>query len=150
MIGRERQGKRQRLIKIDEKGYAKTQFKYFNTSVGFFNIDQSMANSLDGIEIFYENDLNNKLPMCWRCPECGVGETNYIAYTKNKVVAFELGEFDDRFEIIISKAGNYNSYFYSEKEKKEMQKKVSELGILPDNFMREVYRKKLDSLTYLK
>ncbi len=109
-----------RLIKVDSTGTAKTQFKYHNIDLKFLDI--SISNSSYGIEIYFENDLEHKIPI------------KAYPISANDYLNFEQAEKEDRpvgyftgFDappliiFVVTKQSNYHKYFMTLEEKKKEQ-----------------------------
>jgi hypothetical protein len=127
-----------RVIKTDDKGHAKTQFKYFDRSMPLLD-DPDNIDDLEGMHIFFENDLRKEIPLYWSNDDQGTEDTIYKAYKKyNLPLAFYTEPSIVTNELIITSPNSYGKYFLDEKEKN-----INDFS----NQLKDEYLQKIDNLT---
>ncbi len=103
-----------RLIKVNKKGYAKTQFKVEDIFVPTFGSHSGAT--LKGLQIFYENDLENEIPFFSRERFSDDADELFKKIIKhNLLVSFNYYYNDKHTVFVVGKGKAYNKYFVTTK-----------------------------------
>ncbi len=128
-----------RVIKVDRNGKAKTQFAYEDKYIPLIGTHSQV--SLEGLKIYYENNLKEEIPQ-YTCNEsAGTEDIQYEKLKhKNLPIAYTTAVNKQKNIVVVCKVNDYKNYFYTQNEIKKME----EQGIFIDswsNILRDHYYK---------
>ncbi|AWG25826.1 hypothetical protein [Flavobacterium kingsejongi] len=128
-----------RLIRVDNNGRAKTQFKYEDKYIPLLGTYSQV--SLKGMKIYYESNLNAEIPQYSYNDSAGTEDFQYEKLKqKNLPIAYTTAVNKQKNIIVVCKVKQYSTYFYTENEIKKME----EQGVFLDswsNILRDHYYK---------
>lgn len=134
-----------RLIKVNKNGYAKTQFKVEDLYVPTFGSHSGAT--LKGLQIFYENDLENEIPFFSRERFSDNADELFKKIIKHNLpVSFNYYYNDKHTVFVVGKGKAYNKYFVTTKPIKTTFEYSFEADSLKMEYQKQIENLEIENL----